>query len=125
MNSSYQDFVNHVAQERNISSDTIVEEMGAQIFGNKQAEAFGLIDATKSWDEAISELADLAGIAEDFQLVKRRTVQINPLQRLLFLGPSNADNLSALKDTVEQDRCTAARQFALVYYGQLSALCPQ
>ncbi len=123
VDTSYQDFVGHVAQERNISSQTIVDEMGAQVFGNKQAESYGLIDATKGWDEAILELADLAGVAEDYQLVERRSVQINPLQRLLLFGKSEQDKLAVLKESIERDRCVASRQFVLVYFGQPSALC--
>jgi protease-4 len=123
VDSIYQDFVGHIAQERNIPLETIIEEMGAQIFANEQAQSYGLIDSTKSWDEALNELAGLAGLGDDFQLVEKRAAQISPLQRLLFFGKSNQKDLATLTDSIERDRCAAARHFALVYFGELSALC--
>jgi len=56
VNNEYEDFVKHVAKNRNMAPEMIRNEMGAQIFDNKTAQAYGLIDGTQYRSEAISSL---------------------------------------------------------------------
>ncbi|RMH23343.1 MAG: S49 family peptidase, partial [Acidobacteria bacterium] len=68
----YDAFVAHVAEHRHIEPEAIRQAMGAQIFDNATAEGYGLIDGTRSRDEALAALAELAGVAESYQLVRPR-----------------------------------------------------
>ena len=121
----YAQFVTHVAGARGISETTIVDEMGAQVFGNGQALAFGLIDGTRNWDAAITELAKLAGIENDYQLVRRRGPEQSAFERLfMMMAPESAGQVTA-SDILKANLCSAARLQALVYFGSPADLCPQ
>lgn len=67
----YRDFVNIVTQNRpSVSSQRLVEVLGARIFSPERALQEGLIDvnnATKA--QVLQELAEACGIAEDYRVV--------------------------------------------------------
>ncbi len=65
----YEDFVAHVATERGMDPDLIVDELGAAMFGNARAEELGFIDATKTFDEAAAWLGEQLGVGEDFRTI--------------------------------------------------------
>lgn len=129
----YDDFVKHVAVARNMDENVIVNDMGAQIFVNNEAQKFGLIDGTKSWDESISALAEQAGVTDDFRLVRLKTVRDLGFWGLftsmgfpdinLTKQQSESEQKEALA-SVKTSLCAAARSQALVYYGHPSRLCP-
>ena len=123
VDSLYRDFVDHVAEARNISPNTIIDEMGAQIFENRQAEAYGLIDGTRSYDGTIEELAQLAEIEDDYKLVKRQYQSISPWQRLLMWGRDTTPSASKIESALQVDLCAASRLQALVYFGSPAQLC--
>lgn len=123
VDSLYRDFVDHVAEARNMSPDIIIGEMGAQIFENKQAEAYGLIDGTRSYDGSIEELARLAEIEDDYKLVKRHYQRVSAWQRLLMWGRDTTPSASRIESGLQVDLCTASRQQALVYFGLPAQLC--
>ncbi|MBK8461907.1 MAG: S49 family peptidase [Nigerium sp.] len=58
----YDDFVTHVATKRDIPRETIVNELGAQIFTGARAQEVGYIDATMGRDEAMRHFAAAAGL---------------------------------------------------------------
>lgn len=58
----YDDFVTHVSTKRGIPRETIVDELGAQIFTGARAQEVGYIDATLGRDEAMRHFATAAGL---------------------------------------------------------------
>jgi protease-4 len=125
VNEEYSAFVFHVSAHRKIQEQTIRDEMGAQIFGNAQAEKYKLIDGTKDRTSAIAELATLAKLGTDYQLVRPRTEQqgwfAQMLQSRFNVGaPSVAVDPAAL---VTRELCDAQARFPLAYYGNPFALC--
>ncbi len=58
----YDDFVAHMVAHRPMDERVIRNDMGAQIFSNRRAEKFGLIDGTASHEEAIDMLARYADL---------------------------------------------------------------
>jgi len=120
----YKKFVAHVSSDRGISENTIVDDMGAQVFGNGQALAYGLIDGSRTWEEAIGELAKLAKVENDFQLVRKRGPELSAFERLfLMMAPKGASEVTATK-ILQNNLCAAAHLQALVYFGSPSSLCP-
>ncbi len=69
INHEYDNFVQHVANNRKRSTDLIRNTMGAQGFDNATAEKYGLIDGTLNRDDTITALAKAAKINDDFKLV--------------------------------------------------------
>ncbi len=71
---AYEDFVDFVAERRKIKANTIINEIKALPYGEKQALAFKLIDKIGSRDLAYTELANKAGLTENnYQIVRVKT----------------------------------------------------
>jgi protease-4 len=118
----YDNFVRHVAQNRRISEAVIREQMGAQIFGNRAAADYGLIDGTLSKKDAVAKLAERAGVGEDFQLVRPRRQSTRLWQEFLFsMAGRTADD--HFQSTVRDQVCRSAGRMPMAYYGDLAALC--
>lgn len=117
-NNEYDRFVRLVAENRPITESVIRETLGALIFGNDSAESYGLIDGTRNREEAVSELATAAGVAEDYQMVTPRT-DAGPLWRQILSGWSNRDAAALAR----QDLCAAVTRLPLAYAGDVAALC--
>ena len=123
VNDLYQDFVQHVAEARDIEPDLIVDTMGAQIFSNAQAERYGLIDGTRSYDGAISELAALAELGDDWRLARERAPSTSNWARLFMSAFDMTDEPRDVSESLRGDVCTAARLQALLYMGNPAELC--
>jgi len=125
VNAEYAAFVQHVASNRSMQEQTIREEMGAQIFGNAQAEAYRLIDGTKDRSAAIAELATMAKLGTDYQLVRPRTEQVGWLAQVLQSRFTLAPPTASPDPTtvVKRELCDAQARFPLAYYGNPFALC--
>jgi protease-4 len=122
----YKDFVDHVAANRGIESEKIVNDMGAYVFGNAQAEALGLIDATLSRDEAYAALAVLAGIkTNDFAIVRRAPGRISLLDGMIAEdgGEAKAESYSKFAPLIEEQKCRAFATMALAYHGPIDKNC--
>lgn len=65
LDNAYDEFVDHVAAGRGITSGEIENDLGALIFGEQQAQANGLIDTIGSREAAHARLAELAGATGD------------------------------------------------------------
>ncbi len=65
---SYEDFVDHVATNREISPATIINELGAGIFTAGDAVDNGLIDETGNFDRAHEVAAEMANIDGDYDV---------------------------------------------------------
>lgn len=119
----YDNFVAHVAATREIPEAQIRDEMGAYIFDTETAEALGLIDGTDYQEAAIAALATRAELDDDFQLV--RVERSTPSLLAVLLGQAPAARADeTLQAQIEQDLCDMTTQAMLVYYGNVSTLCP-
>lgn len=111
---SYEDFVDHIATNREISPTTIINQLGAGIFTASDAVDNGLVDETGNFDRAHEVAAELAGLEGDYDV---REVSID----LGFLGslfgvrhdPPPADLSSICSST----------PMAHAYFGDLGAFC--
>ena len=127
INNEYENFVNHVATNRNMQPEMIRNEMGAQIFDNKTAQAYGLIDGTQNRSEAINRLASLAKLGDDYKLIKPVYSKESLMSQLMgvfnttpaapTLGVEQAEQL------LRQQVCRTSSQVTLAYHGNLARLC--
>ncbi len=83
INNEYENFVNHVATNRELNPTTIKEEVGALIYENTQANKLGLIDDIKSYDDFVSEVATLSNLSLDDYQVVTQTKKLTFLEELL------------------------------------------
>lgn len=121
---SYAEFVAHVSRGRNIEPATIIDELGAHIYGNVQAARYGLIDATLSLEGAWNALAFLAGIDKDnFSVVRRAPPKQSLLEDMLSDNSQQAAFFSQLDTRLVQEKCKAANQVSLVFHGNIRQIC--
>jgi len=127
VNNEYENFVNHVAKNRNMEPEMIRNEMGAQIFDNKMAETYGLIDATQYRSEAISSLAKLAKLGDDFKLIKPIYDRKSLMDQLLGVFYKSSPRLQQSAQYADQQLrrqiCGNSSQLTLAYYGSLTSIC--
>jgi protease-4 len=119
VNNEYENFVNHVAKNRNMEPEMIRNEMGAQIFDNKTAQAYGLIDGTQYRSEAIRSLAKLAKLGDDYKLVKPLFDRKSVMDQLFGVIYQSSSQLQP-EQIVRQQICGNSRQLTLAYHGSLS-----
>lgn len=115
VNNEYDNFVRYVASQRGISSDTIRNQIGAMIYDNKTAADYKLIDKTASREDVYHELADKAGIKDDFKVVREETMPG-------FLEAMFGVITNRQPKQVEFDACTLTGT-KLAYHGNVTALC--
>ncbi len=123
VNNEYENFVNHVAKNRNMEPEMIRNKMGAQIFDNKTAQAYGLIDGTQSRSESLSSLAKLAKLGDDYKLVKpisNRKSFMNQLLGVIYRPSSQLQSGQLAEQILRQQICGNSRQLTLAYYGSLT-----
>ncbi len=120
----YSQFVEHVASHRKIEPAVIRDQMGAMVFDNATAEDYRLIDGTASRSESVQKLAALAGVADDYALVRPLEEDGSMLRRLLSAASDvrQAPSADALADVARAELCGSPRT-TLVYYGDLRAWC--
>ena len=127
VNNEYENFVKHVASGRNMEPEMIRNEMGAQIFDNKTAQAYGLIDGTQYRSEAINSLAKLAKLGDDYKLIKpvyTRESLMNQILGVFYKASSPLSNAKQLADKqLRQHICGNSRQLTLAYHGNLASIC--
>jgi protease-4 len=128
VNNEYENFISHVASNRNMEPEMIRNEMGAQIFDNKTAQAYGLIDGSQNRNEAINSLAKLAGVGDDYKLVKpfySRESLMNQLLGVFYkaAAPHHSAGQSP-EQHIRHHICENNRQLTLAYYGNLASICP-
>lgn len=58
LDQSYVMFVDHMVSNRGIDRDLLINTIGAGIVSNQQAEQYGFIDGTKSYDDVIDYMAE-------------------------------------------------------------------
>lgn len=118
----YDAFVTHVASQREIDEALIRERLGAQIFGNLEAEAHGLIDGTLNREQAIAHLAELAGVGDDYRLVRPRRTG-GGLWASMLGALRLATGAARPARGAHHDLCETAARLPLAYYGDVMKLC--
>ncbi len=111
---SYEDFVDHIATNREISPATIINQLGAGIFTASDAVDNGLIDETGNFDRAHEIAAELAGLDGDYD-VREVSQDLGVLG--LLLGRNND-----LPPADVSSLCSAT-PMAHAYFGDLAAFC--
>lgn len=70
VDNSYEQFVTHVAEKRNLTAQDIRDQIGAYIYDEVQAKNLNLIDDIASKEVAYKRLAELAGQNDSFNIVR-------------------------------------------------------
>lgn len=112
---SYEAFVDHVATNRDISPDVIINTLGAGIFNAADAVENGLIDETGNFDRAHEVAAEMANITGDYD-VRELSDDLGFLGVLFarFDPPPTSADISSI--------CSPT-PMAHAYFGDLGAWC--
>ncbi|MEO7588317.1 MAG: S49 family peptidase [Arachnia sp.] len=124
IDTEYTNFVDHVAENRNIAAATIVDDLGASVFGNEDAEKVGLIDGTLNREDFFRKAAAEAGLDPDETVVQ---VVSKPSGFQALLGASRAAGASLpLAELGEGHRVSTSfcgGSTPLVFAGDLAGVC--
>jgi protease-4 len=80
---TYDDFVNLVAQSRNMSADAVREVAQGRVWSGSQAKDRGLIDQTGTLQQAVDSAARIAGLGSDYHAVYDEW-ELSPFETFLF-----------------------------------------
>ncbi|MDO5736053.1 MAG: S49 family peptidase [Propionibacteriaceae bacterium] len=124
LETEYTNFVEHVAENRGIAATTIVDELGASVFGNDDAEEVGLIDGTLSREEFFTKAATEAGLDPEETVVQ----VVNPPSGLqALLGASRPEGsalpIAALGEGYRVSTTFCGGGTPMVFSGDLAAVC--
>ncbi|RMB59805.1 S49 family peptidase [Tessaracoccus antarcticus] len=124
LDTEYDNFVGHVAEQRDIPQETIVNELGAQVFGNDDAERVGLIDGTLNREEFFRKAAVEAGLDPEETVVQA----LQPPTGLEALLGASRPAGSALPIAELGEGHRVSTSFCgggapLVYAGDLAGVC--
>lgn len=122
IDNEYDNFVTHIVETREITEQTLRQEIGAYIFGTEQAEQYNLIDGTSGRPEAIAALATTLELEDNYQLVRIGYDEPGLIEILLGQSPLELtyDQQQAI---IQQDLCNLQTYSLLAYYGDVNALC--
>lgn len=125
---AYDRFVTHVAKARHLDEKKIRDQIGAFLYGNEAAQELGLVDGTMSRTEAIAALAEKAGVADDYALVRGQPRE-RGLLASLFASTDRSGGIGTVGDArtrplATADLCASLRLGALAYHGDPRTLCP-
>lgn len=112
---SYARFVDHVATNRDLPEDVIIEDLGAGVFNAEDAVENGLVDETGNFDRAHEVAAELAGLdgAYDVRSIGSDLGFLGDLLGVRNDEPQVADVSSICSPT----------PMAHAYFGDLAAWC--
>lgn len=108
---SYEKFVSFVSQSRNITTEKIKNVIKALPYGEQKSLELGLIDKIADEGAAYYELAEAAGISEDYQVVEQE-IDVD-FWSMLFYGKL----LNASTSEVKMDYCKELCGKMLYLYG--------
>lgn len=124
LESEYTNFVEHVAENRDIDASVIREELGAFIFSTDEAEDNGLIDGTLNREEFFTQAATEAGLDPEDTVVQ---VVNAPSGLEALLGATRpVGRALPIAELGEGHRVSTAfcgGNAPLVFSGGLSAVC--
>lgn len=125
----YQAFVAAVAAGRGMEEQRIVDELGAFLYDGQTAVENGLVDAVLGQEEAYRRAAEVAGLEPDETRVDR-VVGPTLVESLLsasverVAGTRAEDPAAAAVAAARTSVVCSGANIALVYHGDLAALCP-
>lgn len=123
VNDNYDLFVDHVANHRKINPDTVRSQLGAHLYGEKQALSLKLIDQIGSREKAYYELAKKAGVAGSYRIVSSHEESGDFFSslgsRLPFLSQPAKPNTTKNQALA----CTGSISIPLAFYGQPASAC--
>ncbi len=120
LDDAYDQFVDHVADGRGLSSSEIKNDLGALIYGEQQARSNGLIDTIGAREVAYERLAELAG-AEGSDWRLDRSLPGEPSFFDLLAGAA-ADDADPAARVNLPSVCTGTATM-LAFHGEPSQLC--
>ncbi len=127
----YAEFVSTVSQGRGIPEETIRDDLGAYLYDGDTAVEKGLVDQVLGQEEAYREAASANGLDPDDTSVER-VVGPGLLDQLLAVssdrvagrGAQQAADPAQVEAAARTSVVCSGANIALVYHGDLSALCP-
>lgn len=125
LDDAYADFVAHVSEGRDIPAADIEKDLGANIFGDSQAESNGLIDGIANRDSTYELLAEAAGLTDGQTWRVDRIQTAAPGLLGALAGPVDALSGEAGTDgriSATAHLCTS-RGVMLAYHGDPALLC--
>lgn len=114
----YQVFVNHVSNTRGISSRAIVEDIGAYVYGERQALSLRLIDQIGNREHAYDALATKLDISQDYKIVR----EIFDGGFFASLFSTITQRQSQAEASSQSSTCIYSRK-VMVYFGNVLDLC--
>jgi len=114
----YEVFVNYVASSRNLTSDKIINEIGALLYGEIQAKENGLIDTILSRTQIYEYVTETLKLNEDYLIVKAEPGSSNSFfANVASLFPQNFKS-----ENKSTEFCTYKIQ-TMAFYGSVESLC--
>ncbi len=122
---NYSVFVKRVSSRRGIDESEIRNVIGAYIYDNDIAVARKLIDMTGSREFTYGELAKVASLGEDYQVVSAHEKRSRLEALLGAVGMHGGTRVSAgdIEKRMQADFCAPLKP--LVYYGDIAKVCTQ
>lgn len=122
LQNEYDAFVSHVATERDIPAQTIVNDLGAHLYDNKTALANDLIDSEMGVDAAYRHAAELNGVdAEDVKVVG--TAPPSFLDVLLGAEQRSFGQSVAVEEPRASASLCSSSPKILAYSGDVAQMC--
>lgn len=124
VNDNYDSFVEHISATRKVPGDKVRSQIGAHLYGEKQAKSIGLVDQISNKETAYQDLVKASGVeGNEFEFVSA------DLMGGGFFGAFGAKVRSWLKPVKSQKATNNLPKLCthntnpLVYYGDLSSIC--
>ncbi len=122
VNDSYNEFVTHVSNHRGIAEEVIKNNLGAMIYGEKQALENKMIDMIGSKEEAYRILADRAGVRdENFRVIRQGSAA--DFWETVFGAISRQQTPTAAAVATQKVQICGLSANVLAYHGDVATLC--
>ena len=106
---TYREFVEAVAQYRNLSVDAVDAVAQGKVWTGTDALSHGLVDQLGTLDDAIGVAAELAGLSEDDYSTRALVPELTPREQFLLSVLSSAERLGVSAElVVPRDRPVAS-----------------
>lgn len=94
----YEQFVDHVVEERKLKKEDVLKIADGRIFTGKQALSLGLVDTLGTLEDAIKIAGEMAGIKGEPKIVKERKKRLGLFD--VMLGDKAIENLEEIKSFI-------------------------
>ncbi len=96
INDAYEQFVNHVVEERKLNREKVLKIADGRIFTGRQAFAMGLVDTLGTLEDAIKIAGNMAGIKGEPKIVKEKKKKPGLFD--LILDSKTVENFGEIKN---------------------------